>query len=53
MKGRGIRAEYNYAAVTILRLSRREFYRMNPGLFFDLMQIHSKATHPNKEPDFD
>nr|DAR46638.1 MAG TPA: hypothetical protein [Caudoviricetes sp.] len=36
-----MRAHHNYMAVTILRLTRREFYRMSPGLFYDMVQIHS------------
>ena len=26
-------------AVTVLHLTRLEFYRMNPGIFFDMVQI--------------
>ncbi len=31
---RGLRAEYNYIAVTVLHLSRRELYRMAPASFW-------------------
>lgn len=36
-----MRARYNYIAVVVLGMQRREFYRMNPGLFFDMVQIHA------------
>lgn len=48
-----MRANYNYFALTILHLSRREFYRMNPGLFFDLIQIHSNNMPHKDEADVD
>ena len=53
MKGRGFRAEFNYIAVTLLHLTRREFYRMAPGLFFDMVQIHKDAHSPKRENDID
>lgn len=43
-----MRAHHNYIAVTILKLSRREFYRMNPGLFYDMVQIHSNNMPHSK-----
>ena len=33
----------NYIAVTVLHLTRTDFYRMNPGLFFDLIQIRNDS----------
>jgi hypothetical protein len=48
-----MRADYNYIAVTVLHLSRREFYRMNPGIFFDMVQLNNerykKKTDPNED----
>ena len=41
-----MRGRYNYIAVTVLHLSRREFYRMNPGIFFDMVQMHSDRSRP-------
>lgn len=35
-----MRAQYNHTGVTILHLSRHELYRMNPGVFHDMVQIH-------------
>lgn len=49
MKGRGIRAHHNYIAVTILRLSRSEFYRMHPGLFYDMVQCYSDSHKPKDD----
>ncbi len=50
-----MRASHNYLAVTILHLTRHEFYRMNPGLFYDMLEIHkrrmSKGT--TNEEEFD
>ena len=43
-----MRAHHNYIAVTILHLSRREFYRMSPGLFYDMVQIYNDRLP--KEP---
>lgn len=47
-----MRARYNYIATTILHLTRREFYRMNPGLFLDMVQIHNNRL-PHKQNDVD
>lgn len=44
-----MRAHHNYMAVTILRLTRREFYRMNPGLFYDMVQIFSSRFKKSAE----
>mgnify|MGYP007101962988 CR=1 FL=1 len=44
MRGQGIRARHNYLGVTVLHLTRRELYRMNPGLFYD-------SVTRNKEED--
>ena len=38
-----MRARHNYDAVVHLHLTRREFYRMNPGLFYDMVQIHNDS----------
>lgn len=46
-----MRATHNYIAVTLLHLSRSELYRMNPGLFYDLVQIHKGKTNPGTEID--
>lgn len=50
-----MRAQYNYMAVTILHLTRKEFYRMNPGLFDDMVQIHidSLPKRSDAEAGFD
>lgn len=48
-----MRAHHNYMAVTILHLSRREFYRMNPGLFYDMVQICADSVRKPEKPDFD
>lgn len=34
----------NYYALRIFHMSRFEFYRMNPGIFYDLIQIHIDAN---------
>lgn len=47
-----MRAEHNYVALTVLHLDRREFYRMHPGLFYDLVQIHN-SIHKKKDDDID
>lgn len=47
-----MRANYNYIAVTILHLTRHEFYRMNPGLFYDMVQLHRNRL-PRKKNDVD
>ncbi len=49
-----MRARFNYTAVVVLGMSRREFYRMNPGLFFDMAQLHAnkyKQLPKNKDID--
>ena len=47
-----MRARCNYIAVTVLHLTRREFYRMQPGIFFDMVQIHNDRT-PAKANEID
>lgn len=47
-----MRARHNYDAVVHLHLTRREFYRMNPGLFYDMVQLHNNRT-PGYQNDFD
>lgn len=48
-----MRARYNYIAVTVLHLTRREFYRMKPGLFYDMVQMHSDQHGiQQSDPDF-
>jgi len=39
--------------VTLLHLSRHDFYRMNPGLLFDLVQIHNERYGKKKEAELD
>ena len=46
-----MRALFNYVAVSKLHLTRREFYRMNPGLFFDMVQIKNKSLRTEAEAD--
>jgi len=46
-----MRAHHNYIAVTILHLTRRELYRMNPGLFYDMVQIHSDRQPKERTDD--
>ena len=53
MKGRGIRAQHNYDAIVYLHLTRREFYRMNPGLYYDLVQIHNDKAPRRSGEEFD
>lgn len=50
-----MRASHNYWAVTILHLTRREFYRMNPGLFYDMLEIHKQrmSKGATNEEEFD
>ena len=43
-----MRSDLNYIAITVLHLTRIEFYRMNPGIFFDMMQIHRNSM-PRKQ----
>lgn len=38
----------NYIAVSVLGLTRIEFYRMNPGIFYDMWHIHVDI-HSNKD----
>lgn len=45
-----MRSDLNYMAITVLNLTRIEFYRMNPGIFFDMMQIHRNSI-PKKQED--
>lgn len=40
-------------AVTILHLSRHEFYRMNPGLYYDMVQIYSDRLPKKPGEDID
>ncbi len=42
---------HNYIAVVVLHLTRHEFYRMNPGLFYDMVQINNSrhASHEHGE----
>lgn len=46
-----MRAQVNYIAVTVLHLTRTELYRMNPGLFFDMVQIHNNRLPKSKDDD--
>jgi len=39
--------------VTILHLSRLELYRMNPGLFYDMVQMHKDMLPKGKADDFE
>ena len=48
-----MRASHNYFAITILHLSRREFYRMNPGLFYDMLEIYKQRMSKGANEDFD
>ena len=40
------RASVIYSGIVVLGLSRNELYRMNPGIYFDLCQIHNNRTNP-------
>ena len=33
----------NYIALTVLNLTRAELYRMNPGIFFDLVALKNES----------
>lgn len=46
-----MRAKHLYYALTILRIPQNEFNRMNPGLFYDLIQIHTNRL-PKKKDDY-
>ena len=51
-RGKSRRAYLNYIAAAILHLSRREFYLMNPGIFYEMVQTHSRmmsSEATNKE----
>ena len=37
-----MRSDLNYLAVKVLNLTRIEFYRMNPGIFSDMVYRHNK-----------
>lgn len=38
--------------MTVLHLTRHEFYQMNPGLFYDMVQIHNNRI-PGSKDDID
>lgn len=40
-------------AVTLLHLSLREMSRMSPGLFFDMVQIHTDRLGKKPDGDFE
>ena len=46
-----MRARHNYDAVVILHLTRRELYRMNPGLFYDMVQIYNDSHRQKSAAD--
>lgn len=41
----------NYVATVVLHLTRAEFYRMNPGLFFDMVQVNNRARNGGKNKE--
>ena len=53
-KSQGIRSRINYLASAYLHLSRMELYRMNPGIFYDMVQLYTEAhRHGAPEDDID
>ena len=38
-----MKAQFTYIALTVLHLSRHEFCRMQPGLFFDMVQLYKDS----------
>lgn len=43
-----MKTTYTFFAVAILHLTRLEFGRMTPGMFYDMVQIWTNANKPAK-----
>ncbi|MBQ8616383.1 MAG: hypothetical protein IJ418_02605 [Clostridia bacterium] len=48
-----MRARHNYDAVVYLHLTRSDFYRMNPGLYYDMVQIYLDSIPRRGNEDYD
>ncbi len=46
-----MRAQINYEALVYFNLTRKELYRMNPGLYYDLVQIYNDRNSSKRDPE--